>query len=88
MILVLVPAAQAFSATIVDLEGFRDSIPLINQSAGFEVVNATILTAGISLNEFEFPLRSGPDVASDDGGPLSLVFDSPQATIGGFLIHS
>lgn len=65
----LLGALQRASATTVEFEGFADSTVLSAQLPGLTVSNAIVLSAGISLNEFEFPPRSGANVASDSGGP-------------------
>ena len=77
------------AATVVlDFEGFPDSIILTNQYAGVTFANASILRAGISLNEFEFPAHSGINVASDHGGPMSLNFSSPVQSFGGYFTYA
>ena len=47
-----------------------------------------MLTAGISLNEFEFPPCSGVNVASDNGGPISIFFDSPVLAVAGYFTYA
>lgn len=70
-------AAPAILANTIDFEGLPDSTNVTNQYSGVIFSNAIILTTGISLNEFEFPPHSGTNVASDNGGPLSITFASP-----------
>jgi hypothetical protein len=53
-------------------EGYADSTILTNQYTGAIFSNAIILTAGITLNELEFPPHSPSNVASDNGGPMSI----------------
>jgi hypothetical protein len=48
-------SAQADPVTI-DFEGLTDSTAVTTQYSGLIFINATILTAGVSLNEFEFRL--------------------------------
>ena len=69
-------------------EGFVDSTVLTNQYAGATFANAAILTAGITLNEFEFPPHSGSSVASDNGGPLTIIFASPVSGFSGYFSYS
>jgi hypothetical protein len=48
---------------------------------------ATILTAGISLNETEFPPHSGTNAAFDDGKPVTLAFLFPVAGFSAYFTH-
>jgi hypothetical protein len=69
-------------------EGFLDSTILTNQYTGATFANAIILTAGISLNEFEFPPHSGSNVSSDNGGPIAISFASPLRSFSGYFTYS
>jgi hypothetical protein len=64
-----------------------DSTIVTNQYAGATFVNAIILTAGITLNEFEFPPHAGSNVASDNGGPTTISFASPLRSFGGYFTY-
>ena len=75
------------AGAIVDFEGLPDGTILSTQYPGLTFSNAIILTAGISLNEFEFPPFSGFNVASDNGGPITIPFASPITTFGGYFTH-
>jgi len=86
VLLFLMTGALAPGATI-DFEGFADSTILTNQYPGLTFDNAIILTAGISLNEFEFPPHSGTNVASDNNGAMSITFASPVASVGGYFTY-
>jgi hypothetical protein len=86
--LFLCSAACASASTItLDFEGFPDSTVLSTQYAGFTFADAIILTAGVSLNEFEFPPYSGVNVVSDNGGPMSIDFSSPATSFGGYFTY-
>jgi len=87
-LLLLAPTAvlKAGSNTI-DFEGFPDSTILTTQYPGVLFSNAIILTAGISLNEFEFPPRSGSNVASDNGAPMSIDFSTPVSSFSGYFTY-
>jgi hypothetical protein len=78
----------ATAATILDFEGFSDSTILDTQYPGLTFSNTIILTAGISLNEFELPPHSGTNVAFDNNGPISIVFDTPVLSFGGFFTYA
>lgn len=85
--LVLFAQASA-SATVINFEGLADSTAITNQYAGLTFSNTTVLTAGISLNELEFPPHSGVNAVFDDGGPLSITFLAPALSIGGYFDYS
>src|SRR3989442_147691 len=72
---------------VIDFEGLPDGTILGNQYSGVSFSNAIILTAGISLNEFELPPFSGSNVASDNGGALSISFASPVTTFAGYFTY-
>jgi hypothetical protein len=81
----LLPAAG--TAATITFEGFADSTALTNQYAGLAFSNATILTAGISLNEFDFPPHSGTNVAVALGQTMGLSFAAPVAYVGGYFTY-
>ncbi len=72
---------------LVTFEGFVDSTVLTNQYAGATFGNAIFLTSGITLNEFEFPPHAGSNVASDNGGPMTIGFTSPVRSFGGYFTY-
>lgn len=82
-LLSLAALADAGPLTI-NFDNLADGEALATQYAGVRFSNALVLTAGVSLNELEFPPSSGLNVASDDGGPMSLAFDS---RISSFSAH-
>lgn len=72
--------AQPFS-----FEGYVDSTLLTTQYTGVTFSNTIILTTGITLDEFEFPAHSGSNVASDNGGPITIAFPSAMRGFGGYF---
>lgn len=72
--LVLPPRSAGVS---IDFESLPDGASLTTHIPGLVFSNATVLTAGVSLNEFEFPPHSGTNVVFDDSGPLSITFLVP-----------
>ncbi len=80
--------AQARADILVNFDGLSDNDIVTNQFAGLIFSNAIILTAGISLNEFEFPPHSDLNVISDNGGPISILFASPVLSFGGYFTYS
>lgn len=57
------------------------------QYLGVTFSSGTALTAGISLNEFEFPPHSDSNVVFDDGGAISLLFGAPMASFGAYFTY-
>src|SRR5438445_3289421 len=53
---------QADSITLTDFEGLVDGTSVGSLIPGLVFTNATVLTAGISLNDFDFPPHSGKNV--------------------------
>lgn len=85
-LLLLVPSAAADTVTLT-FEGFPDSTSLTNQYANVTFTNATIITSGISLNEFELPPYSGTNVVFDDGGTISVSFASPITSFAAYFTY-
>jgi hypothetical protein len=81
--------AKRGDAFVIDFEGLADSTPLTNQYIGLDVEfsGATIYTAGVSLNEFEFPPYSGSNVAVDESGPITINFSTPVVSVGGYFTY-
>jgi hypothetical protein len=73
---------------LIDFEGFSDSTILTTQYPGVTFNNAIILSAGDSLNEFEFPPHSGVNVVSDNGGPMLIAFASPVLSFSGYFTYA
>lgn len=89
VVAVLGLAALGNATTVtLDFKGFPDTTILTTQYPGVTFSNAIILTAGISLNEFEFPPHSGVNVVSDNGGPMFIMFSTPVASFGGYFTYA
>jgi len=71
----------------VDFEQFEDGETLTSQIAGLTFVGGLVLRGGISLNEFEFPPRSGNGVLVDQGSDLRIEFESPVFSIGAYFTY-
>jgi hypothetical protein len=82
-----VPLAAAAAPIVIDFESLTDSDSVTTQFPGLTFFNATVLTAGVSLNELEFPPRSGQNVVFDDGGALTIDFASPVSTVAGSFTY-
>ena len=90
----LLPASLLADITTIDFETFPDSTPIADstpittQFPGLTFFNTTVITAGISLNEFEFPPHSGSNASFDDGGPISIAFASPILSFGAYFTYA
>jgi hypothetical protein len=80
--------AQAVTPVIIDFEGLSDSTPVTDQYPNTTFANATAITAGVSLNEFEFPPHSGSNVVFDDGGAITITFATPVTSFSGYFDYS
>jgi hypothetical protein len=87
ILLALAVAGRSANATTIGFEGFPDSNILTTQYPGLTFTNAIILTSGISLNEFEFPPRSGVNVVSDNNGPMTIDFSTPTTSFSGYFTY-
>lgn len=74
-------------AALVSFDNFSDGDILTTEVPGLTFSNAIVLSAGISLNEFEFPPFSGSNVVSDNGGPITITFDSPVSNFSGYFTY-
>jgi hypothetical protein len=76
------------TSTTINFEGLVDSTILTTQYAGVTFSNAIVLSAGISLNEFEFPPHSGTNVGADNGTPVTITFSSPVSVFYGYFTYT
>jgi hypothetical protein len=83
------PLASADTITI-DFENLSDSTIIGSSylSNGVIFSGAAIATAGFSLNDSEFPPRSGVNVAFDATGPITLFFVTPVSLFSGFFTYA
>ena len=79
---------QTAIAGHVDFEGFADGDLLTTEIPGLTFSDATVLTAGVSLNEFNFPPHSGSNLIATFGGLLTVKFDSPVNLVSGFISYA
>lgn len=80
--------ASTASGQSLTFDALPDSTILVTQYPGITFVNTAVLSAGITLNEFEFPAHSGTNVASDNGGPVTITFGSPVQSVSGYFTYS
>jgi len=83
------PVAAATVIDFDDAERFDGEMLTAQYAAlGVTFTNATVLTAGIGLGEFEFPPESGANVVFDDGGPLLIGFTTPVSSVFGYFTYA
>ena len=75
-------------AAIIGFEGLSDGVAVANQFPNLQFTNAKVATAGISLNEFEFPPHSGVNVVIDASGPITITFSLPALAFSGFFTYA
>jgi uncharacterized protein (TIGR03437 family) len=71
----------------LDFENLSDGALVTSQFPGLTFMNAIVLTSGFSLNDLDFPARSGTKVISDTGGPISIAFATPPSSFSGYFTH-
>ncbi|WP_374692546.1 hypothetical protein [Accumulibacter sp.] len=81
-------ASAPAAALTINFETLADGEALTSQFAGLTFSNAVALHAGVSLNEFEFPPRSGSVVIADDGGPIGVSFANPVSHIDAYFTYA
>ena len=83
----ILPLAVQAAPIVVDFESLADSSSVTNQFSRLTFSHATALTAGVSLNEFEFPPRSGANVILDDGGAITINFAIAVTSVGAYFTY-
>ena len=82
------PTLLVADPIITDFEGLSDLETVATQFSPMTFSNAVVVTAGVSLNEFEFPPHSGTNVVFDNSGPISIDFGLfPAFSFGGFFTY-
>lgn len=83
------PVAVADTPAVLNFDAFPDGTTLTTtQYPGLTFSNTIVLTAGVSLNEFEFPPHSGNGVASDNAGPVRIRFVTPVSSFGAYFTYN
>lgn len=75
-------------AGFVDFEQFSDNDSLTTQVPELAFSDATVLTAGVSLNEIEFPPHSYDNVIAVFSGTLKINFDSPMSWVSAYISYA
>lgn len=88
VILVFLVGATAWADPItLNFDSLKDSVKVTTQFAGLTFSNATTLTAGVTLNEFEYPPKSGSNALVNDAGAMTITFTLPVTSIEGYFTY-
>jgi hypothetical protein len=87
VLMLVLPVPARADIIVVNFDAFAEFDAVAGQLPGMSFSNATVLTAGSSLNELEFPPHSGGNVIFDDGGFMSIAFDAPIVSFGGHFTY-
>ena len=81
--------ALSVSVTTISFDGLPDKIAVGDTyaSSGIHFAHGIALTAGVSLNEIQFPPHSGTGVLADDGSTIVVTFDSAASAISAYFAH-
>ena len=80
--------SHAQDTALLNFENFPDGTVIAAQYAGVTFTNAIILTAGRSLNEFQYPPHSGANVLTDQTGPITITFALPVTSFKAYFTHT
>lgn len=83
-----VPRTATAASIVIDFDALSDGESVVGQYAGLTFSGSTVATSGISLNELEFPPKSGLNVVFDAGGPMRVDFAGPVASVGGYFTYA
>lgn len=86
---VALPASAA--PVLIDFESLADGEIIAAQFSGDGATfsgGPMTLVAGLSLNEIDFPPRSGSNVASDAGGPITITFAHAVGLVSGYFTYN
>jgi hypothetical protein len=85
--LCLRPSPVVAAPITINFDSLAEFSAVGNQIAGLTFSGATVLTAGSSVNELDFPPASGSHVVFDDGGPMSIAFSESIYSFGGSFTY-
>lgn len=81
-------ASVSATANTINFEDLSDSDTVGSHYQGITFTNAVVLTAGASLNEFDFPPHSGINAIFDQSGPITINFQDAVSSISGYFTHT
>jgi hypothetical protein len=78
-------SAPAAATTTIDFDGLSDGTAVTTQYSGVTFSGAAVATAGITLNEFDFPPKSGLNVVLNQTTNLQVDFSTAAQSVSGFV---
>lgn len=81
------PMAATAGVVSVGFEQFSDLDAVTTQVDGVTFSNATAMSAGLSLNDAEFPPHGGSNAVFDDGGAMTIAFASPVLSVSAYVTY-
>jgi hypothetical protein len=75
-------------AAPLGFEQFPDSYAVTNEIAGLAFSGATVLTAGVSLNELDYPPTSGVNVLAALSGMLNINLSDPAEHFSAYFTYA
>jgi hypothetical protein len=87
---ILLTSTLSAEATLLDFEDAPDltAIGDLYNSSGVTFANAIALTAGFSLNEFDYPPSSGVVAVGDDFAPIEIAFSGLANDISAYFTYA
>ena len=82
------PELVIADTTVINFDNFNDGDVVTTQIPGVTFTNTIVLTAGISLDDSDFPPHSGTNVASDNGGPISISFATTISELWAYFTYA
>src|SRR4051794_35485499 len=87
-VLVCLPlVVSSLAGAVIDFENVDNGTPVTNQYSGLVFSGAVVLSAGLDLNEFEYPPHSGSNVLADIGGTISIDFLTAASGFSGYFTY-
>ncbi len=71
----------------LNFDNLKDSAKVTTQFSGLSFTNASAITSGVTLNELEFPPRSGTNVVFNDGGNMTINFSVPTVSFESYFTY-
>jgi hypothetical protein len=87
VITLVVPSSALAAPIVIDFDALADGEAVTDQFLDILFSNATVITAGVSLNEFELPPLSGSNVIFDSGGSMRIDFSDAVTSVGGYFTY-
>jgi hypothetical protein len=87
-LLLLAPTAAHALPIVIDFDELADLEIVGAHYEGLTFEGAIALSAGASLNDFDYPPHSGGNVIAGESGSITVQFATPVVGIGGFFTYA